>query len=153
MIRAERSDGTMAGREFRRRRLWRIAAFSAALMLKVTTLQIITWPDEREKWSNVASIRSRQRNDVGVASVIHLLKIMPAGPVDRLRSIDAFQHRVGHDARVAAVAVRERMNIDQPVMQPDCGFRRCASHARRAVRPRAQTLLPAAGLPQTSLRD
>src|SRR5262249_32658034 len=60
-----------------------------------------------------------QRRDVGLAATIHSLKIVPSGPINGLRSVDPLKHRVGHDAGMSTVPVREWMNVNEPMMQPD----------------------------------
>src|ERR1700681_3792919 len=83
--------------------------------------------DELQKWINIIPVRGLERCDVRSAALVHSLKIMPARPVDGFRPIDAIKHRVRHDARMPSIAIGERMNFYETMVQAGRSFRRPVS--------------------------
>jgi len=74
---------------------------------------------ELEKRVKVTTICGFQRGDISDATFPHFLQIVPACPINRPSSIDTRQHYIRHNARMPAVPVWKRMNLDEPMMQPD----------------------------------
>ena len=70
-----------------------------------------------KKRRDIASVGSFKRRDISGSPVVHLLKVMAAGPIYRRGPIGALEHFIGHDAGMASIAVGERMNEDHAMMQ------------------------------------
>lgn len=67
------------------------------------------------------AIGPAQGGNIGVAPFAPLHKILAGGPIDRRMAKILAQIFVSHDPRMAAVAIGEAMELDQPMMKA----RRC----------------------------
>lgn len=75
---------------------------------------------EREEGGNIARVGSLQRIDIAQTNVACALQILGT-PTEDKPFMPLGKH-IRHQARVAAVAVREGMDQNQPMMETDCKF-------------------------------
>lgn len=80
--------------------------------------------DENKQWPEITRVGCSESRNVSAAAFAGVLKIVSGGPVDRCMAETHCDVGVGGDAAMPAIAVRERVNLDQPVMKARGGFQR-----------------------------